>query len=401
MIEKDLFSVSSLNRYIKQVFDRDFTLKGLRLKGEISNLKKYPSGHVYFSLKDSESTIKAVMFYEYTKYMPPTIKDGDEVVVTGYVSVYPNRGEYQVYAQAMELFGEGAQLLELELLKKKLAAEGLFDQSRKRKLVSFPSSVGVISAPNSAALADIKTNLLRRNPLLTVKIFPSLVQGADAPKSLLEALKKAKESNIDTLIIGRGGGASEDLSAFNDETLVRAAAEFPVPIISAVGHEIDFTLIDYVADARASTPTGAAELATIDKREIYELIANKEVELDETITDLISNYSHKLELLKKNSFFENPKVMYEKTLLEVENTSKRLDSYMNHLLEMKREQVASFAKQLKSLSIDNTLQRGFSIMENDQGKIISNIKEIEVNQLVKTRIHGGVITSKVVQKEAK
>ena len=400
-MSQDLFSVSSLNRYIKHLFDRDFTLKGLRLKGEISNFKKYPSGHVYFSLKDNESTIKAVMFYDYTKFMPATIKDGDEVIVTGYVSVYPNRGEYQVYAQAMELFGEGAQLLELELLKKKLAAEGLFDASRKRKLVSFPTSVGVISAPNSAALADIKTNLLRRNPLLNVQIFPSLVQGEDAPKSLLEALKKAKESDIDTLIIGRGGGPSEDLSAFNDETLVRAAAEFPVPIISAVGHEIDFTLIDYVADARASTPTGAAELATIDKREIYELLANKEVELDEALTDLISSYSHKLELLKKNSFFENPKVMYEKTLLEVENTSKRLDSFMNHLLEMKKEQIASFSKQLKSLSIDNTLQRGFSIMENEHGKIVSSIKDVEVNQLVKTRIHGGILTSKVIQKEAK
>ena len=401
MTSKDLFSVSSLNRYIKQMFDRDFTLKGLRLKGEISNLKKYPSGHVYFSLKDEESTIKAVMFYDYTKFMPATIKDGDEVIVTGYVSVYPNRGEYQVYAQAMELFGEGAQLLELELLKKKLAAEGLFDASRKRKLVSFPTSVGVISAPNSAALADIKTNLLRRNPLLEVQIFPSLVQGADAPKSLLEALKKAKESNIDTLIIGRGGGASEDLSAFNDEILVRAAAEFPVPIISAVGHEIDFTLIDYVADARASTPTGAAELATIDKREIYELLANKEVELDEVVTDRISTLSHKLELLKKNSFFENPKVMYEKTLLEVENTSKRLDSFMNHLIEMKNEQIASFKKQLKSLSLDNTLKRGFSIMENEKGKIISDIKDIEINQTVKTRLHGGVITAKVTHKEAK
>ena len=401
MTSKDLFSVSSLNRYIKHMFDRDFTLKGLRLKGEISNLKKYPSGHVYFSLKDEESMIKAVMFYEYTKFMPPTIRDGDEVIVTGYVSVYPNRGEYQVYAQAMELFGEGAQLLELELLKKKLAAEGLFDASRKRKLVSFPTSVGVISAPNSAALADIKTNLLRRNPLLEVQIFPSLVQGADAPKSLLEALKKAKESNIDTLIIGRGGGASEDLSAFNDETLVRAAAEFPVPIISAVGHEIDFTLIDYVADARASTPTGAAELATIDKREIYELLANKEVELDETITDKISTLSHKLELLKKNSFFENPKVMYEKTLLEVENTSRRLDSFMNHLLEMKNEQIVSFKKQLQSLSLDNTLKRGFSIMENEKGKIISDIKDVEINQMVKTRLHGGVITAKVTQKEAK
>ena len=173
---KDLFTVSALNRYIKQWFDNDFTLRGLRLKGEISNLKRYPSGHVYFSLKDEESTIKAVMFAQYTRLMPSTIKDGDEVIVTGYVSVYPQRGEYQVYAEAMELFGEGAQLLELELLKKKLAAEGLFDQSRKRKLVSFPSSVGVISAPNSAALADIKTNLLRRNPLISVQIFPSLVQ---------------------------------------------------------------------------------------------------------------------------------------------------------------------------------------------------------------------------------
>jgi exodeoxyribonuclease VII large subunit len=228
-----------------------------------------------------------------------------------------------------------------------------------------------------------------------------LVQGADAPKSLLEALKKAKQSNIDTLIIGRGGGASEDLSAFNDETLVREAAQFPVPIISAVGHEIDFTLIDYVADARASTPTGAAELATIDKREIYELLNNKEIELDEFITDIISNYSHKIEILRKNSFFENPKVMYEKTLLEVDNTSKRLDSFMNHLLQMKYEQVSSFKKQLKSLSIDNTLQRGFSIIENEQGKIISDINDVEVNQLVKTRIHGGILTSKVIQKEAK
>ena len=401
MTSKDLFSVSSLNRYIKLMFDKDFTLRGLRLKGEISNLKRYPSGHVYFSLKDEESMIKAVMFNEYTRFMPPTIKDGDEVIITGYVGVYPARGEYQVYAQAMELFGEGALLLELELLKKKLAAEGLFDQSRKRKLVSFPKSVGIISAPNSAALADMKTNLLRRNPLIDVQIFPSLVQGADAPKSLLEALKKAKESNIDTLIIGRGGGASEDLSAFNDETLVREAAEFPVPIISAVGHEIDFTLIDYVADARASTPTGAAELATIDKREIYELLSNKEIELDETITDKISAYSHKLELLKKNSFFENPKVMYEKTLIEIDNTSIRLDSFMNHLLEIKKEQIASFKKQLKSLSIDNTLQRGFSIIENEQGKIVTDIKDVEINQMVKTRIHGGVLTAKVTNKEAK
>lgn len=400
MMDKDLFSVSSLNRYIKQMFDKDFTLKGLRLKGEVSNFKHYPSGHIYFTLKDEESQIKAVMFREFVRFMPSTIKDGDEVVVTGYVSVYPQRGEYQVYAQAMELFGEGAQLLELELLKKKLAAEGLFDASRKRKINIFPKSIGVISAPGSAALADIKTNLLRRNPLIDVQFFPSLVQGSEAPKELLNALKKAKEAKIDTLIIGRGGGSSEDLTAFNDETLVREAAKFPVPIISAVGHEIDFTLIDYVADARASTPTGAAELATIDKREIYELLATKAVDLDEIITDKISNYKHKLDLLKMNSFFENPKVMYENTLVEVENTKKRLDDYMKHLLEMKNQKVISLSKQLHSISVDATLQRGFAIMENDEGKIVKSINDVEVNHRVKTRLKGGVVTATVISKEA-
>lgn len=401
MMEKNLFSVSSLNYYIKQMFDKDFTLKGLRLKGEISNFKKYPSGHIYFTLKDEESSIKAVMFYEYTKYLKASLKDGDEVIVTGYVSVYPARGEYQFYAQAMELFGEGAQLLELELLKKKLASEGLFDESRKRGIKKFPKAIGIISAPNSAALADMKTNLLRRNPLIRIETFPSLVQGAEAPKALLEALKKAKESDIDTLIIGRGGGSSEDLSAFNDETLVREAAKFPVPIISAVGHEVDFTLIDYVADARASTPTGAAELATIDKREIYEFISNKEIELDDVITNIISNAKHEVELLKKNSFFENPKVMYEKSLIEIANTSKRLDSFMNHIIELEKEKIASIKRQLSSLSIDKTIQRGFALIEDDKGKVITDINNVKVNQTVKTRIKGGVLTTKVISKEAK
>lgn len=401
MSEQNLFSVSSLNRYIKQLFDKDFTLRGLRLKGEISNFKRYPNGHCYFTLKDEESAIRAVMFSDYARLIPSTIKDGDEVIITGYVSVYPARGEYQVYAQAMELYGQGSQLLELELLKKKLAAEGLFDPSRKRELTPFPKIVGVISAPNSAAMADIKKNLLRRNPLLEVKEFPSLVQGAEAPKELLKALKLAKEAMLDVLIIGRGGGASEDLNAFNDEMLVRETAKFPVPIISAVGHEIDFTLIDYVADARASTPTGAAELATIDKREIYENLRNSSMNLDETMEQIIINLRNKLDLLKANSFFVNPKSMYENTLTNLANTKVRLDTAVKHLLEMRREKLASLAKELKSISVDSTIQRGFSITETSDGKIVKDIKDVDINQMVKTRLKGGVITAKVVEKEAK
>ena len=398
-MSETIYSVTSLNRHIKQLFDNDFVLRGLRLKGEVSNFKRYPSGHIYFTLKDEESSIKAVMYVTYTRFMPSTIKDGDEVIASGYVSVYPSRGEYQFYAQAIDLFGKGNQLLELEMLKKKLASEGLFDQSRKRKINLFPKAIGVISAPNSAALSDIRTNLLRRNPLIDIKLFPSLVQGSEAPKELLKALNEAKNAKIDTLIIGRGGGASEDLSAFNDETLVREAAKFPVPIISAVGHEIDFTLIDYIADTRASTPTGAAELATIDKREIYDALANYETEIDDALINKINNYKNKLENIKNRPFFVNPKSMYEDAIKEVSNLNNRIDLAMNHLIKMKKEKLSSYSPRLKSLSVDSTLNRGFAIMMDEKGSIVKSINDIEINTCVKTRVSGGIITSTVTKKE--
>ena len=400
-MSQTIFSVSALNRHIKQLFDNDFTLRGLRLKGEISNFKRYPSGHIYFTLKDEESSIKAVMYVTYTKYMPSTLKDGDEVIATGYVSLYAPRGEYQFYAQAIDLFGKGNQLLELEMLKKKLASEGLFDESRKRKIKLFPKSIGVISAPNSAAMSDIKTNLLRRNPLLDIKLFPSLVQGSEAPKALLKALNEAKNSEIDTLIIGRGGGASEDLSAFNDETLVREAAKFPVPIISAVGHEIDFTLIDYIADARASTPTGAAELATIDKREIYEALEHYQRDLDDELIYMINNLKAKLDNLKNRPFFNNPKSMYEDALIQTKNLKERMDLGINHLIKMKQEKLSSYSPRLKALSVDSTLNRGFSIVMNKDNKIIKNIEDVDINTSIKTRLSNGIITSTVIRKETK
>lgn len=393
------FSVSTLNKYIKQMFDNNFSLRGLLVKGEVSNLKKYSSGHVYFTLKDAESSIKAVMFYDYAKNMPSSIKDGAEVIVGGRVSVYPARGEYQIYAESIVLFGAGNQLLELELLKKKLAAEGLFDESRKRKINIFPKAVGVISAPNSAALADIQTNLLRRYPLLKVKIFPSLVQGADAPKELLKALNEAKNSKIDTLIIGRGGGASEDLSAFNDETLVREAARFPVPIISAIGHEVDFTLIDYVADARASTPTGAAELATADKREIYQYLDSKSNKMDQIIYKRISDIKNKIKDIKMRSFFVSPKTMYEDKLVEVENIKNKLNMLFKHIIGLKSEEIKSRKAHLEALSPNGVLNRGYSIIQDNSGNVLNDINEVSIDQMVKTIMKNGTITSKVIEKE--
>ena len=394
-----LYSVTSLNRYIKQKFDSDTSLRGIKLKGEVSNFKPYSNGHIYFTLKDENSSIRAVMFGEYTKYIQGPIKDGDEIIAVGYVSTYPARGEYQFYAQAIELAGAGQQLLELEMLKKKLAAEGLFDQSRKREIKQFPRAIGVICAPNSAALSDIEKNIRLRNPFVELKIFPSLVQGSEAPKELLKALKKAEISSIDTLIIGRGGGASEDLSAFNDEALVRATAAFPVPVISAVGHEIDFTLIDYVADARASTPTGAAVLSTIDMREVMQRVDVDSVRLDEAMKNRMTLLRHKIDSLKNRPFFINPRSMYETTLVEVDNSKKRLEQAMLYQIKSRQERVEMMSKQLKSLSIDSVLTRGFAIMQTPDGKVVTSVEQVTIDQELKTKLKDGCITTKVIMKE--
>ena len=394
-----LYSVSSLNRYIKQRFDTDVSLRGIKLKGEVSNFKPYSNGHIYFTLKDENSSIRAVMFGEYTKYIQGPVKDGDEVIAVGYVSSYPARGEYQFYAQAIELAGAGQQLLELEMLKKKLASEGLFDQSRKREIKQFPHAIGVICAPNSAALSDIKKNILQRNPFVELKIFPSLVQGSEAPKELLNALKQAELSNIDTLIIGRGGGASEDLSAFNDEALVRAAAKFPVPVIAAVGHEIDFTLIDYVADARASTPTGAAVLSTIDMREIMQRVDVSSNRLDEAVRNILTLKRHKLDSLRTRPFFVNPRSMYATTLVEVDNSKKRLEQAILYQIKSRQDKVGMIAKQLRSLSIDSVLTRGFAIMQTKEGKVVTSINEVSLEQELQTKLKDGCLTTKVIKKE--
>ena len=393
------FTVSSLNQYIKSKFDSDFTLKGIRLEGEISNYKAYPSGHIYFSLKDDKSIIKAVMFSDFTRYISSPIKDGDKVIALGYVSVYPQRGEYQFYAQAIDLFGKGDILLELERLKKKLQAEGLFDESHKREINLFPKAIGIICAPNSAALSDIKTNLLRRYPLVELKEFLAQVQGEGAIKDLIRAVNEASKEDIDTLIIGRGGGASEDLSAFNDETLVRLIYNFKVPVISAVGHEVDFTLIDYVSDKRASTPTGAAELATIDKREIYQAIDMTESSLDDKVNNLLSNLTNKVDNFANRKIYVSAKEIYETKLEKLENIEHNLDSSMKNILDRSRDKISYIDKYLDSISPDNVFSRGYSLALDEKGKVIKSIKDISLNQMINVKLSGGTLSAKVMDKK--
>lgn len=367
-----VLTVSDINNYVKAVLLSDERLKFVRIKGEISNFKAYPSGHFYFSLKDNESTISAVMFSTYAKRIAFSPKNGDEVVVLASVDAYVPRGSYNLNVFEMEEFGLGQQLLELEKLKKKLAAEGLFDESRKREINIYPKAIGVITAPNGAAIRDIVTNIKRRYPIADIYVFPSLVQGEQAPAELLKAFNESQKYDLDTLIIGRGGGASEDLSAFNDETLVRAVANSKMPIIAAVGHEIDMTLIDYVADKRASTPTGAAELATVDKREIEKEFSYATLTMEQAIISLVSTKKEELESIKED-------------LLES----------LQSKVEDQRSELEHLKVQLELLNPKGILSRGYSISIDEKGKPISSVKDLSKDKEVRTILKDGEFTSVV------
>ena len=371
-MERVIYSVQDINKYIKNVLTSDENLRFIYVKGEISNYKKAATGHVYFSLKDNESVINAVMFNNYASKLIFEPKNGDEVIVMASIDAYVPRGSYQLFVYEMNLKGQGSILEELEKLKKKLAAEGLFDESRKRKINIYPSAIGIITAKNSAAIKDLTFNIQRRYPLAEIYFFPSSVQGENAPKELLEAFKKAQEYPLDTLIIGRGGGASEDLSAFNDEALVRAVATSKMPVIAAVGHEIDSTLLDYVADKRASTPTGAAELATVDQREIIQKMSYYMTDMQSTLQSKVTDKIEEVDYYKD---------VFRKSLLN------RITNYEARL-EGER-------KRINALNPTGVLSRGYSIVKNKDGHVLSSIKEVQENELIYTTLSDGTITSTV------
>ena len=377
MDNRPVFTVSDINQYIKALLNNDENLKFIYIKGEISNFKMASNGHFYFSLKDDKAMISAMMFSSYANKNAFTPENGQEVVVFGSIDAYPGRGTYQIIVYQMQEVGAGQALLELEKLKKKLKEEGLFDASRKRPINLYPKAIGVITAPNSAAIKDILFNLKRRYPIADVYVFYSAVQGDNAAKELLNAFNIAQTYPLDTLLIGRGGGASEDLSAFNDETLVRALATSKMPIIACIGHEIDSTLVDFVADKRASTPTGAAELATIDQREILEHLSFSLQEMEDSIKGMVNDLKEDLSSLKEG---------LNQSILNLLNIEKQL-------LEHKKAT-------LEALNPQNVLNRGFTLTVDEVGRPIK-IKEIKPGNIVKTIFSDGELTSEVKEVEIK
>ena len=399
MEQNKYFSVTALNTLIKSKIDGDEELHNVYVKGEISNWKSYNSGFFFDLVDEKKSVIPCILWSDNYLYLPFEPKNGDEVIALGSVSVYVGRGRYNFTVKTLEKFGQGAALLALEALKKKLQAEGLFDISHKKPIPEFPKSIGLIVGDQSAAEADLIKNISRRWPLCEILVFPSLVQGKDAPKELLKALRRAETTEIDILIIARGGGSNEDLSAFNDEALTRELYACTIPCISAVGHEIDTTLIDYVSDLRVSTPTGAAEAATPDQQEIRAILLGAEDSLNTAMKNLLSKKRDQLNALSARPFFKNPSSTYAKAKEEVQQLSKRLEMSLGHLLEMSSNQVRSLSSRLEALNPRNVISRGYSMTTDERGNIVTSIKQIAEGDTLKSVLKDGTITSKVTSKE--
>ena len=400
-------SISAINRYLKAKFDSDENLRVVCLKGEISNIKFHSTGHIYFSLKDETSKINAIMFSSSAKKLLFKPTDGAKVLVTGRISVYEASGGYQIYVDEMLEDGIGNLYIAFEKLKQDLAKEGLFDAAHKKPIPKIPSRIGVVTAPTGAAIKDILSTIKRRFPITEVILFPSLVQGEAAAPDIVKNIKLAQNYDLDVLIVGRGGGSIEDLWPFNEEIVARAIYECKIPVISAVGHEIDFTIADYVADMRAPTPTGAAEMAVPNMSDIIKDINNLQIRLNEAINKkinyqklyldsiknslimyenkkqaldilidklnkvLVKNYEsakHKFELLKNNYILNNPNILYKEKIVKLNNLIEKLE-LVNPL---------------------GILKRGYSLTYKDD-KIISNIKDIKVNSKLTVKLYNGDI----------
>lgn len=326
-------SVTQLTKYIKFKIDTDENLGQVFLRGEISNFKAHTRGHYYFTLKDENARINAVMFASSVAKCPFVPKDGMKVLVTGKVSVYEANGGYQIYVNTLEQDGIGNLYIAFEQLKEKLGKEGLFDPSRKKKIPIFPNTIGIITAPTGAAIRDILSTIKRRWPLAKTILFPSLVQGAQAAPSIVEQIKIAETYPIDVLIVGRGGGSIEDMWCFNDETVARQLASCCIPTISAVGHEIDFTIADFVCDLRAPTPTGAAEMAVPDRKDVMRLLKQMELRLHKSMSQIIKRKKDTLKEIEGRYILKNPMSIYLPFDERLDHDIERLALVMKHLID--------------------------------------------------------------------
>ncbi len=385
-------TVSALTSKIKRNLEDEFT--EIWVQGEISNLKEATSGHVYFSLKDEGATISAAAFgWGRKKKSSFALKDGLQVLCRGNVSVYAPRGNYQLLVDTIEPLGAGALQLAFEQLKEKLSKEGLFSVDRKREIPKYPSKIVVITSPQAAALRDILTVLKRRAPFVEVVIVPSLVQGDESPAKLIQALKVANHYQLgEVILLSRGGGSIEDLWAFNNEELARAISQSSIPVISAVGHEIDFTIADFVSDLRAPTPSAGAEIITQYWVELRERSQQLQMRLGQSLRREILIKRRTLEALAAK--LKNPKDQLREKAQKIDELSMRLDRLMMNILERKKMGLERVATQLNALSPLAVLSRGYALVQDEQQKLIRSSKQVKSQQMLRLRFADGEVKVK-------
>ena len=400
MIEPKIFTVGQINRYIRNLLENDFILSSLLVKGEISNFKAHSSGHLYFTLKDASGALSCVMFRQDAAGLPFEPENGMQVVVYGHISLYEKTGQYQLYAEFMEPLGIGALQVAFEQLKEKLAAEGLFDGDFKREIPKNPSCIAVITSPTGAAVRDILQIVKRRDPNVKVAIFPTLVQGEQAAADIVRSLKLVNEwGKADVIILGRGGGSMEDLWCFNDENVARAVFASEIPVISAVGHETDFTITDFVADMRAPTPSPAAELATTPLAERREAFHRLELRLERDVSALLTSCRRRLDLLKSRPVMERPLERIYRTMMDVEETQQRLDKEMTNRLMQRAERWQYLTNRLEAASPLAVMSRGYVMAVTSSGNLLTSAKQAEVGDRVTLHLQDGKIETNIQEKE--
>ena len=410
-------TVSAITRYLKARFDADDNLKSVFLKGEISNFKAHTSGHLYFSVKDESSKINAIMFSRSAAKLDFKPADGTKVLIAGRISIYEATGNYQIYVDQMIEDGVGNLYVAFEKLKKKLSTEGLFDESHKKAIPSIPKRVGIITASTGAAVRDIITTIRRRFPICETILFPTLVQGDGAKDDIVKNIKRASSYDIDVLIVGRGGGSIEDLWAFNEEVVARAIYECDIPIISAVGHEVDFTIADFVADLRAPTPTAAAELAVPNMVDLKRSIEQFSIRLKEAIYKKINYQKLYLDSVKNSFVLKNPMVMFDNKKQNLDLINSRLNELILRKVEIQKEKLGNIKKSYIFINPENlykdetivlnniidklellnplkVLSRGYSITYSG-GKVVKGIKDVKNDIVVKVK--DGEIKAKVIE----
>lgn len=417
-MQNEYLTVSQLTRYIKYKIDNDTNLQEVYLKGEISNFKAHTRGHFYFTIKDEGSRINAVMFASSARSVKFTPEDGMKILVKGKISVYEATGGYQIYVNEMTEDGVGNLYVAFEQLKKKLASEGLFLESHKKKIPRIPERVGVITASTGAAIRDIISTINRRFPLVEVILFPALVQGENAKEDIVRQIKRAKSYNLDVLIVGRGGGSIEDLWAFNEEIVARAIYDCSIPVISAVGHEIDFTIADFVADLRAPTPTGAAELAVPNKTDVINYIEQLKLRSIKNINTILELKKKRLLKVKDSYILNNPIDLYASKTMKLDYLEDRLVTDYKNLLDRKKTKLnlvltrrcitnpevildkkkhsyLLLINKLDALSPLKTLDRGYSIIKYNN-KAIGSVKDLKSNDKIEIELKDGSIAASII-----